>query len=145
MASATTLTVTIPVPPSGLSATKVGKNKIKLTWTDNSNNESGFRLLESLDGRTWKQLANVPANTLGYTDVVMRGVRYCYCVAAFNSAGCSGFTAAVKGLSKSCWRSMGRQRSGTPSAVCHFSALSAVVWGAAINIFESHRAIRGIR
>jgi hypothetical protein len=94
-AAATTLTVTVPVPASGLSATKVGKNKIKLTWTDNSSKESGFRPLESPDGRTWKQLANVPANTFGHTDAVTWGVRYYYCVAAFNSAGCLGFTAAA--------------------------------------------------
>jgi hypothetical protein len=98
VASATTLLVTFPTPPSGLAAAKLSKNKIKLTWSDNSNNETGFRLLESLDGRTWKQLATLPANTVTYTDVVTRGVRYYYCVAAFNSAGSSGYTAAASAV-----------------------------------------------
>ncbi len=40
----------IPSAPSGLNATAAGTDSISLTWTDNSNNESGFTLQRSLDG-----------------------------------------------------------------------------------------------
>jgi hypothetical protein len=101
VATATTAVLTPPSPPSNLSAAKLGKNKIRLAWADNSNNETGFRLLESLDGRNWSQLANVPANTTAYTDLVTRGVRYYYCVAAYNGAGSSGYTTAASAVAGS--------------------------------------------
>jgi len=36
-----------PAAPSGLSATAVAKTQINLSWTDNANNETGFKIERS--------------------------------------------------------------------------------------------------
>jgi len=67
-----------------------------LTWSDNSNNESGFKIERSVDGVAFSQLTTVGANVTTHTD---RGLsfatRYTYRVSAYNSAGSSAATAAV--------------------------------------------------
>ena len=42
-ASATTQG-TVPTAPSGLTATAASSSQINLSWTDNSNNETGFKI-----------------------------------------------------------------------------------------------------
>ncbi|MFB6076258.1 MAG: LamG-like jellyroll fold domain-containing protein, partial [Candidatus Aenigmatarchaeota archaeon] len=39
-----------------------------LTWTDNSNNEDGFKIERSTDGSNWSQIDTVGSNTISYTD-----------------------------------------------------------------------------
>ena len=54
----------LPAAPTNLVATAVSKNQINLTWTDNSNNETGFRI-ERCKGSTctnFSQIATVGAN-----------------------------------------------------------------------------------
>src|SRR4029077_15043161 len=44
-ASATTqATQTVPAAPSNLTATAVSTSQVNLSWTDNSNNETGFKI-----------------------------------------------------------------------------------------------------
>ncbi|MBN1670679.1 MAG: fibronectin type III domain-containing protein [Kiritimatiellae bacterium] len=45
---AATTPADLPAKPDGLNATPVSSTQIKLTWTDNSGNESGFRIERSL-------------------------------------------------------------------------------------------------
>jgi len=40
----------LPEAPSGLSASALSSSSIRLTWTDNSGNETGFKVERSLDG-----------------------------------------------------------------------------------------------
>jgi len=93
IASATTMVVpplTMPLAPSNLTVTAISKNKLRLTWTDNSSNESGFYVDRSTDGRTWSRLATLAANTATYTNGgVKRGTVYYYRVLAYNSSGTS--------------------------------------------------------
>jgi hypothetical protein len=51
VASATTSAsgASIPNPPSGLNATAVSGTRVDLTWTDNSNNETGFEVKRATD------------------------------------------------------------------------------------------------
>jgi hypothetical protein len=65
-----------------------------LTWTDNSNNESGFRIDRKIGTNgTFAELATVGSNVTSYTDSnVTAGNTYCYRVNAFNSAGASAYT-----------------------------------------------------
>jgi len=44
------VTQTVPAAPSGLTAETVSATQINLSWTDNSDNEDGFRVRRSLDG-----------------------------------------------------------------------------------------------
>jgi len=62
---------------------------ITLNWSDNSNNESGFRI-ERKTGSigSYTQIANVAANIRSYIDsTVNTGITYCYRVRAYNSTG----------------------------------------------------------
>src|SRR5207244_7518035 len=40
----------LPDAPSGLAAVAVAANQVNLSWTDNSSNETGFKIEQSLDG-----------------------------------------------------------------------------------------------
>lgn len=64
---------------------------LQITWTDNSDNESGFvverRLFQDVDYIT---LAMLASNSISYSDDTMAsGETYCYRVGAFNTAGTS--------------------------------------------------------
>lgn len=82
--------VGVPAAPTGLTATPVLPWEIRLSWTDNSYNESGFRIQRSLNGSTWNALATVGANRTSYSDMTATpDVTYYYRVLAYNSAGTS--------------------------------------------------------
>lgn len=58
--------------------------KVDLSWTDQSNNEAGFRVY-----RDGVPVANLPANTTFYTDIFIgsTSVIYTYRVSAYNESG----------------------------------------------------------
>lgn len=65
--------------PTKLTASAVGSNQIKLAWTDNGTNESGFLIERSTDGITFTQVATVAGNLTNYTDNgVLAGKTYTY-------------------------------------------------------------------
>lgn len=69
--------------------------ELRLTWRDNSNNESGFRIERSTDGSSFSLIDTVDPNRTSYIDQGLTdSVRYWYRVRAFNSAGHSGYTNA---------------------------------------------------
>ncbi len=63
---------TIPVPleaPTELTATTLGWESIALTWQDNADSESVYRIERSTDGvSAWEQVAELPADSTAYTD-----------------------------------------------------------------------------
>ncbi len=84
----TTTKQTIPAAPSALTANATSDKQINLAWTDNSNNESGFRVLRSTDGTTFAQIATVGVNVKTYSNTGLTGNRkYYYRVQSYNSAG----------------------------------------------------------
>jgi hypothetical protein len=92
IASATTFDLP-PAVPSNLTATTVSSSQIDLTWSDNSNNESGFAILRSPDGETgWEEITTVIGNN-SYNDTgLSSGTAYYYRVAAYNNNGSSKFS-----------------------------------------------------
>jgi large repetitive protein len=99
--NATTLS-NIPVPPSGLTVTSTTSSSVSLAWADNSNNETGFKILRKKGATgTYTLIKTTLANVTTYTDndsVLLDGTQYCYEVAATNSAGDSGFSNEVCGI-----------------------------------------------
>ncbi len=84
----------VPLTPSALSASPNGITRIDLIWTDNADNESGFRIERCVGvGCTdFALLATVAANSQSYADeTVVVGTAYRYRVVAFN-IGSSSFT-----------------------------------------------------
>jgi uncharacterized delta-60 repeat protein len=74
--------------PTNLGATALSSSEIALAWTDNSNNETGFRIQRSSNGVTFGLLADVGANVTTYTDTGLTPrTTYYYRVGAFNSCG----------------------------------------------------------
>jgi len=85
--------VTKPSAPSNLSAEVVSSTEIKLTWTDNSTNEEGFKIERKTASTEWNQITTVEANITEYTDSELSpNTTYYYRVRAYNSGGDSNYS-----------------------------------------------------
>lgn len=90
--AAVAITVPAPAPrtPSNLVAT-AAPGQVTVRWTDESDNETGFRLERSANGGAFFFWIQLPANTATYLDPqVSTGGTYAYRVSAINAAGRSG-------------------------------------------------------
>lgn len=86
---------TPPEAPTGLSSLAISHAQIDLSWTDNSWNETGFEIEQSVSGSggPFAPLATVPAGTQTYTSDNLNGDHeYCYQVRAVNGFGSSDWT-----------------------------------------------------
>ena len=83
-----------PAAPTGLVATANSATQITLDSTDNSADETGFKIERSPDGSTdWTQIATAAANATSYADTGRSAVTtYFYRVRANNAVGDSAFT-----------------------------------------------------
>lgn len=81
-----------PTAPTSLSSVAVGSATINLSWTDNSSDETGFKVERSTDGSTWSQIATVGAGVTSYTDSNLYGGTYYYRVRAYNDNGNSAYS-----------------------------------------------------
>jgi hypothetical protein len=93
-ASATTQAgATAPNAPSNLTATAVSRSQINLAWTDNSNNEDGFKVERSTNGSSFTQIATVGANVTSYASTgLQKNKTYYYRVRAYNASGDSAYS-----------------------------------------------------
>jgi hypothetical protein len=105
--AAATVTITVqaatavPSAPSALTATAVSKSEINLAWTDNANNEDGFKIERSTNGSTWTQIGTVTRNVTSYSSTGLSANKiYYYRVRAYNVLGNSAYsdTASAKTL-----------------------------------------------
>jgi hypothetical protein len=94
--SATTMAASgVPAAPSNLTAIALSKSQVKLTWTDNSNNETKFQIQRARDAAFTTSLstAGASANATTYTYVSLKpGRTYYFRVWAVNGAGRSGYS-----------------------------------------------------
>jgi hypothetical protein len=82
----------LPAAPLTLTAGPISNSQITLRWTDNSDNESGFKI-ERLNGSSYVQIATVGAGGATYTDSGRaQSTTYSYRVRAFNSVGDSDYS-----------------------------------------------------
>jgi hypothetical protein len=97
-ASATTQSApgTVPAAPSGLAATAVGSTRIDLAWTDNADNETGFKIERAPDSVSFAEIATAGANATTYSDSSFPAptapTTYTYRVRAYNGTGDSGYS-----------------------------------------------------
>ena len=82
-------TTTLPVAPSGLSATEQSSSRIDLAWTDNSGGETGYRIERKTGaGGTYSQVGTVGANLTSYSNTgLSASTTYYYRVMAYNVTG----------------------------------------------------------
>jgi C1A family cysteine protease len=82
-----------PAAPSGLTATAASTSQINLSWTDNSTDETGFKIERSPDGASWQQIAITAANATTYSDTgLTASTTYYYQVRATNGVGDSAYS-----------------------------------------------------
>ncbi len=83
-----------PNMPSNLNANALAYNSIRLTWNDNSDNESGFAIQRKITGGTFAEIATVGQNVVTFADVtdIQENTTYIYRVASFNNIGTSLFS-----------------------------------------------------
>jgi fibronectin type 3 domain-containing protein len=86
----------IPNAPTDLVATVQTATSVTLDWTDNSSNETGFRVQRSNNGVGWSTVATTAANATTYTVTgLTTGQLYYLRVRANGAAGNSSNTSAV--------------------------------------------------
>jgi carboxypeptidase T len=88
----------LPAAPTSLAASVISRSQINLTWTDNSSNETGFRI-QRCKGSTctnFAQIASVGANVKSYSNTgLATNTTYRYRVYAYNTAGNSAYSNIV--------------------------------------------------
>jgi len=80
--------------PSSLSAAAVSSSQIDLSWTDNSDNEKGFKIERKAgEGGSFSEIKTVEANAKSYSDTgLSASTTYFYRVKAYNDAGDSAYS-----------------------------------------------------
>ena len=93
-------TPTPPAAPSSLAVTSSSSTQISLSWTDNANNETGFKIERKIGPRgNFVQIATVGANVTTYTDSsVTPGQQHTYRIRATNAAGDSAYSNTASAL-----------------------------------------------
>lgn len=72
-----------PTAPVSLAATAAGGTSVNLTWSDQSNNETGFAIERSADGSGFAIIGSAAANATSHTDnTAIAGLTYYYRVRA---------------------------------------------------------------
>ena len=104
-ASAITLALPpAPAAPSSLTATASSTSQINLTWTDNSGDETGFKI-ERCSGAgcsAFTPIATVGANVASYSNTgLTAGTSYSYRVRAYNDGGDSGYSNTASATTQS--------------------------------------------
>ncbi|HEY6229456.1 MAG TPA: fibronectin type III domain-containing protein [Verrucomicrobiae bacterium] len=100
---------TAPIAPSNLAATSNGSSSIRLAWSDNSANESGFKIERKVGvAGTYGTVTTTAAGATSFADSgLAAGTVYFYRLSAVNSAGASATveataaTAAASGVTAS--------------------------------------------
>jgi uncharacterized delta-60 repeat protein len=82
---------TVPAAPDGLTAGAVSSSRIDLAWTDGSDDEDGFVVERSANGKSvWKVRAKTSEGVVEYQDLELASATtYYYRVSAYNGAGSS--------------------------------------------------------
>jgi hypothetical protein len=119
---ATASIIVPPKAPSGLYAKAVSPSQIDLSWKDNSNNETGFKIerragnCESGNINPWAQIAAKGPNVVFFANTGLAAVTtYSYRIKAYNLAGESSYTGCASATSA---------KAGTPRSPSGLEATS---------------------
>jgi probable HAF family extracellular repeat protein len=90
--------LTPPAAPTGLAGQALSGDRVRLTWTDNAGNESGFRVQRALGSQgSFVVVGQVAANVATFTDTTANGGKaYRYRVQAYNAAGSSSWSNTIR-------------------------------------------------
>jgi hypothetical protein len=97
--------------------------QLRLSWSDNSDNEEGFEIQRSASNTTFTTIAIVGTNVSSFTDTSLApGTDYCYRVRAFNAVNLSDFS------------NIGCAATPTTVSVSTFGSGSGTVWSSPAGI-----------
>ncbi|MGZ3690347.1 MAG: fibronectin type III domain-containing protein [Pseudobdellovibrio sp.] len=96
----------IPAPPGQLALVASSSKQINLTWSDNSSDESGFKIERAVTGGgplsgasgpgSFSVVGSVGANVTSYSDTgLIENTLYYYRITSYNSAGNSTYSAVM--------------------------------------------------
>jgi titin len=106
-----------PNAPSNLTATATSCTNVNLAWTDNADNETGFKIERKESGGTYTEIATVTANTTTYSDTTAVAQKaYYYRVIAYNSFGNSSYTNEANVTTPACGSAPNKPTNLTASA-----------------------------
>jgi uncharacterized protein (TIGR02145 family) len=84
----TNTTTVVPIAPNGLTATVVSTTQVNLSWTDNSTNESGYKIQRKSAGGNFTDVGSTGADIATFSDQGLTpNTSYTYRVYSYNSAG----------------------------------------------------------
>jgi hypothetical protein len=82
-----------PDAPSYLEAAAVSSSQINITWEDNSDNETGFRIERKIAGGAYSQIESVAKNITAFADTgLTSNTKYYYRIRAYNTMGVSKYS-----------------------------------------------------
>jgi uncharacterized protein (TIGR02145 family) len=82
------ITTVVPLAPSGLAGNVASSTQINLTWTDNSTNETGFKIERRTGSANYAVVGTVNADVLTFSDSGLTpNTTYTYRVYAYNNVG----------------------------------------------------------
>lgn len=86
-----------PASPSGFAAEVVSSKQINLTWTDNSSDESYFKIERSPDSASWALVSVASKNIVSYSDSSLtENSPYYYRMCAVNGTGSSDYVYSLR-------------------------------------------------
>lgn len=84
----TSTTSVVPLAPTNLDGSLTNTNQVTLSWTDNSTNETGFKIDRKINNGNYSELAIVNDDITSYVDDgIELSTSYTYRVLAFNEVG----------------------------------------------------------
>ncbi len=116
---------------------------MSLNWSDNSSNESGFRIERKTGSNgTYSQIATVTANVRSYTDsTISPGTTYCYRVRAYNSTAESTNSNEACGTSAAQTFSLTLTKGGTGSGTASSSPSGINCGGTCVASYTSGQVV----
>lgn len=82
-----------PTAPSSLIGTTLSCSKVQIDWTDNSDNETGFKIERKEGTGAYSQIGIVQANVTSFTDTTVSASKtYTYRIKAYNGFGDSSYS-----------------------------------------------------
>ncbi len=123
---AVTINGSAPAAPSNLVATASAYNKINLSWTDNSTNETGFEIYRATSASgPWNTIATTASAVTSYIDsTVAPSTAYFYKIRAINTFGQSAFDAIGVGTQYAYYPS-----ATTLTALPNFASMTPTITG----------------